>query len=103
MCRPEKFAPRRTVTMMENLRKHDEVMLCIGKDIVGCGTVMKVMADDHCQGQRLGDTRIAVLVDDAFDEKDDLPYPTKHATKLFDAKDIIVLWDRVDVFLQSET
>ena len=85
--------------------KHDRVDLSIGvHKFVATGTVVKVKPNDIHQGETLGDDRIAILVDDVFvGENHILPYPSKHATKLVDAKDIVVLWDRARAFVCTES
>ena len=80
-------------------RKHDEVLLSIGDRIVGAGTLHKVFPYDNLQGETLGDNRVAVLIDDAFDSDCDIPYPINHLKKLRDAKDYTILQGRADLQL----
>ena len=78
-------------------QKHDEVLLCLGPSVVGAGTLQKVLPNDILQGVPLGDGRFAVYVDNAFDSECDIPYPIKHAEKLKDKKDFVIIWDSADV------
>jgi hypothetical protein len=87
---------------MESLKKHDSVFLENEKFIVGLGTVQKVLPDDVLRGTRLGDDRVAVLIEDVFDSDDDIPYPSGNVVKLSDAKDFVVLWDRANTKLFTQ-
>src|SRR5450759_4947504 len=82
---------------MVTFRKHDVVLLSVGDTIVGSGTLQKVFPNDILHGMTLGDDRLAVYVDDAFDWEVNIPYPTEHVKKLGQARDIVILWDSGDV------
>ena len=85
-------------------RKQDNVLLSIGKVIVGSGTLRKVSPLDCINGDVLGSLRVGVMVDDVFDEDAVLPFPVGDTLLLKDAleRDVCILWRSLDLDLLSK-